>query len=290
MKRTGTILFYGAYLFFAVGFFIYLLFPSQVARDVLVAQVAQAHPDIRIRTDGVHPTFPPGVKLASLGVTYADMPLFSMGHLNVLPGLTRIFGDHKTFAFNGPVGGGGALKGHATLSLDPSKSTTRVTASLAAMPLEAIEMLKRVTQVGLTGTMTAYVDFDSEKSQGGIANINMDIKPLRIVFNAPLLGLEQLQFTQVQSEVALTPKMLHIKRWVGTGAQLESNISGSIVFLEPFNTSRLNLTLLLKPQSGFAVEQKDTMIGALLASTSAQQRGIQIRIAGTLEKPTYVVR
>jgi type II secretion system protein N len=289
MKRTGTILFYGAYLLFAVGFFIYLLFPSQVARDLLVAQVAQSHPDIRIRTDGVQPTFPPGVKLAALGVTYADMPLFSMGYLNVFPGLTKMFGDHKAFAFNGPVGGG-ALKGHATLLLDPSNPKTRLTASLTTIPLESIEILDLVTQVGLTGTITAYVDFDSEKSLGGIADINMDIAPLRIVFNTPLLGLEQLRFTQVQSEVALTPKMLHIKRWVGTGTQLESTINGSIVFLEPFNTSRLNLTLLLKPQAGFVAEQKDTMLGALLASTSAQQRGIQIRIAGTLEKPTYVVR
>jgi type II secretion system protein N len=289
MKSTGKIMFYGLYAVLALGFFLYLLFPSQAVRDLVVARIEQTHPDIRVHMEGAHPVFPPGLKLAPLSVAYAGVPILNMAHLKVLPGIFSFLGSQKHLAFSGPMGSG-ALKGHADLKLDVPQPEVKLTLNLAGIPVEELEALKQLHQFGLAGTLTAYIDFDSLKGPGGTANINMEITPARIVFNAPLLGLEQLEFSQIQSEATLTPRMLQIRRLDASGAQLESRTTGSIVFREPFQNSRINLSCMIKPQAGFVAEQKDTMIGAMLASPTAQQRGILIRIAGTLEKPSYVVR
>ena len=54
--------------------------------------------------------------------------------------------------------------------------------------------------------------------------------------------------------------------------------------------SRLSLSCTLKPHAAFLAEHKNDMIGGLIGGASAQQRGIIIRIGGTLDNPSYAVR
>lgn len=289
MNRIGTIVLYGLFTLIAVVVFLYLLFPSHTARDLVMAQIALVHPDLNIRVDEVQPVFPPGLKLAPLSVAYAGTPVLQMAHLKVVPGLFSLLGSQKQFRFDGPVGVG-SLKGHAGLTLDEPQPKVTLTLTLNGIAVEELEALRQLLPATLRGRMTAYVDFDSHKGAGGTANINVDITPARVVFQTPLLGLQELEFSQIQSEVTLTPRMLQIKSFDTSGAQIESRTTGSIVFRQPLQHSRINLSCNIRPQAGFIAEQKDTMIGALLATPAAQQRGVLVRIAGTLEKPSYVVR
>ncbi|MBR9982473.1 MAG: type II secretion system protein GspN [Desulfatitalea sp.] len=290
MKRTSAIFFYTLYGGLAVGFFLYLLFPSIVVRDLLVDRIHQAHPQLRVHVNEVHPTFPPGLRLTPLSLVYAEMPIISMVHLKLLPGLISMLGSQKEMAYSGVIDGGGALTGNVRMLQDAPEPKLNGTLNLSGIPLEGIALLKQLPQVALTGLMTTFVDFDTHKGPGGTANLSIDMTPVRVTFKAPLLGLEQLDFSRIQSDLIVTPRMLQIKQIDATGAQIEARVTGSIVFRFPLKDSRLNLSCTLKPQAGFVAEQKNTMVGALLASSAAQQRGVIVRIAGTLEKPNYVVR
>jgi type II secretion system protein N len=138
--------------------------------------------------------------------------------------------------------------------------------------------------------MTAYLDFDSRKGSGGTTNVKMQVTPVRIVLNQPLLGLAQMDFTQLEAELTVTQRTLQVKRFEFSGNQIEGKLTGTIVFQQPLEKSRLSLSCTLKPQPAFLAEHRTDMIGNLLGAASMQQRGIIIRIAGTLDNPSYATR
>jgi len=273
----------------AVLFFLYALFPSQAVRDLIVTRIAKAHPELQITTDDAYPVFPPGVKLTPLALAYGDIPIVRMAHLKVVPGLISLFRQQKEMNLSGPIGSG-RLNGRAEIALDERRPRINVVLNLARVPVESLELLDLWPDYKLVGEMNSHINFDSRKGAGGTTVVTSDIAPARIVFNAPLLGIEQMEFTQIVAELTVTPRMLQITRCEAFGAQIEGKITGSIIFRQPLQDSRITLSCMLKPQPAFAAEHKNDMLGGFLGSETAQKRGVVFRISGTLGSPSYVVR
>jgi type II secretion system protein N len=288
MKNTRKIFLYSLYFLAAAGFFLYWLFPSKTVSALIVSRIKQASPVLQVDIHNAYAAFPPGLKLEPVAMAYADLPIARFDYLKVTPSLLSLLRGSKHFDFSGALGTG-TLKGKAALTAD-ERPQTQVTFSLDRVPIDLLEFLKQWPNYKVTGDMNAYVDFDSLKGTGGTTNVSMDLAPARIVFNTPLMGIEQLEFSQIQTEMTVTPRMLQIKRCDASGAQLEGKITGSIVFRQPIQSSRLTLSCTLKPQAAFIAEHRNDMIAAVLGSESAQKRGIIFRISGTLDNPSYVIR
>ncbi|MDA8139859.1 MAG: type II secretion system protein GspN [Desulfobacteraceae bacterium] len=289
MKTPGKILLYSLYTIAAVCVFLYLLFPSKTVSDIIKEKVAKANPDVQLSTEEASPVFPPGLKLKPLELAFANMPLLRMDYLKVAPGLLSAFSSDKNVTFNGRLGHG-TLRGRAELSKEDQGPQTKITVNLANVPTDAFEILDQWPAYQLVGDVTAFIDYDSKKGAGGTTNLNMEITPTKIIFSPSLMGIEQLEFSQVQTEISVTPRMLQIKRCDLSGTQIEGKITGSIVFRRPFENSRLTLSCTIKPQPAFLADQKNSMIAGFLGSETAQKRGIVLRISGTVGKPSYVIR
>lgn len=290
MKLTAKKLLYCIYAIAAVAFFLFYLFPSEIMRDLLLERISQTQPDLHVTTQQVQPTlFPPGLRFKPLAVAYADFPILQSEHINIVPKLFSLLGDQKEFAFSGPLKSG-LIKGHAELAMDAKRPQSKITLNLETVPLEVIEILKQWPQYQASGEMNAFIDYNSRTGAGGSARVTLDITPARIVFNPPVMGLEQMDFSQIQAELTVTPRMLQIRRMEAGGNQVESRLTGSIIFRQPLENSRLTLSCTIKPQPTFVAEHKNDMLGGLLASDAAQKRGVVFRISGTLGNPQYVIR
>ncbi len=289
MKHTGKIVLYSIYILVAVVLFLYLRFPSDTVRDLIVEGVSQAQPDLTVAIEKVTPVFPPGLKLTPFAVTYADMPIARVNHLKVVPDLLALFTSPKKISFTGPMGSG-RIKGRAEITPEAKQPQTKATLNISGVPLEVLDILKKWPMYKTSGEMNAYLDYDSRKSGGGRANIKIEVAPARIVFEPHLMGLEQMEFSQIEADMSVTPRMLQIRRCEADGAQMHSKISGSIIFRQPLGNSRVTMSCTLKPQAAFLEEHKNDMIGGFLASSAAQKRGIVLRISGTLDNPRYVIR
>ena len=272
----------------AMGFFLYWLFPSRTVSDLIVSQIKQVSPAFQVDIKNAFAAFPPGLKLEPVAMAYADLPIARFDYLKVTPSLLSFLKGPMQFDFNGSLGTG-TFKGKAALTTD-ERPQTQVTISLDRIPIDLLEFLKQWPNYKVAGDMNAYVDFDSLKGTGGTTNISLDLAPAKVTFNNALMGIEQLEFSQIQAEMTITPRMLQIKRCEANGAQLEGKITGSIVFRQPIQSSRLTLSCTLKPQAAFVAEHRNDMIAAVLGSESAQKRGIIFRISGTLDNPSYVIR
>jgi type II secretion system protein N len=289
MKNSGKIVLYSVFTGAMIILFLFIRFPSEIASNLIIERIAQVEPELSLFTQEVHPVFPPGIRLAPLEITYAGIPLVNAEYLKIKPGLLSMLRSEKNFAFNGLLTDGD-IKGNAIVKLDKKQRQILLTMNLEDVPLETLPALKLWPQYQPSGVVKAYIDYDSLKGAGGTAKINLEVTPVKIVFDPPIMGLEQIDFSQLQSELTVTPRMIQIRRGDASGTQLEGRISGSIIFRQPMESSRITFSCTLKPQPAFIAEHKNDMLGGLLGSENAQKRGVVLRISGTLGNPRYIIR
>lgn len=289
MKHTGNILIYIGFALVAVIFFLYLLFPSELFRDVLKDRVAQIDPDLMIATETIQPAIPPGLKLQPLVISYTDFSVLRSDYLKVTPNLFSLLSDPKVFNFKGPLGSGD-FRGHGEINRKTKRPQDKLTLNLNNIPVEVFEIFELWPQYRPSGELTGHVKYDSLKGAGGTVEADVHIIPFRITLDPPLMGIETLDFTELKAQMSMTPRMLQIRRCEASGNQLEGKLTGSIVFSKPFGNSRLTMSLTVKPRPEFVAQHRNDMIGGFIDSDKAQKRGILLRFSGTLDNPSYRVR
>jgi len=288
MNRMRKIVLYGIYALVALAVFLYFRFPSELMREILLSQVQEIDPQARLDTDLISPTVPPGIELEPFSVSYANTPILRMDGLKITPQLSSLIGHSRRFEFKGTLGSG-ELNGLAIRTMTPNEEQVQVNINLSRVPLEFLEVLNQYQSFRPDGELDARINFDSIKG-GGTAEVNMEISQARITLDPPLMGLEAMEFSLIKAQLTISPRMVQIRSCEASGDQLESKLTGSILFRHPLENSRLTLSLTIKPQPSFLADHKNDMIGGLLASGNAQKRGLIFRISGTLNNPNYVVR
>jgi len=288
MNRIKKIFLYGLYGIFALVVFLYFRFPSELMKDLLLVQVQKSQPLARLDTKKVSPTIPPGIKLEPLSVAYANTPILHMDDLKITPRLFSLFGHTKRFDFKGTMGTG-ELTGQVDTVRESNGEQAQISANLSRVPLEFLEVLYQYQGFRPEGQMDAKIIFDSNKG-GGTSDVSLEISRAHIMLDPPLMGLEAIDFSLIKAQLTASPRLVQIRSCEASGDQLESKLTGSIVFREPLEESRISLSLTIKPQPAFMADHKNDMIGGLLTSGNAQKRGLIFRISGTLKNPNYVIR
>lgn len=288
MKPTTKIFLYIVFGMVALVFFLYFRFPSEMVKHAIDDRLKQTDPKAALNVQQISPTIPPGLKLEPLSVSYADLPVIRLDYLKIRPSLFYLFSSSGRYTYRGDIGSGD-LKGSATTGVNNDRPQSKVNMTLNRVPLNYLELLKQWKGYKADGELDANISFDSSKG-GGTANVDMEISPARIAFDPPLMGITALDFSQMKSQLVVTQRMLQIKNCDVVGNQIDGKITGSIVFREPFEESRMSLSLTIKPQQEFLADHKNDMIGGLLSSANAQKRGVVFRITGTINNPRYVIR
>lgn len=289
MKQTTNLFIYVLYALLACVVFIYLLFPSETVKEILTEQLAQIQPGIEIQTETIRPTIPPGLGFKPLTLMAEGKPIVHSEKVKVRPHLLSLLRDTKVISFNGPLGSG-RMAGRAELEQTLKRSQQMVHIDLTAVPLESIPLFKKWPNYRPSGAMNGMITYDSLKGGKGRVDAEISVEPIRIVFDPPIMGLDEIAFTELQGEFSATHRQITINRCEAFGEQVEARISGFIALREPLGASRPTLSLTVKPQPAFIAEHKNDMIGGLLSSSKAVKRGVVFQISGTLDNPSYVIR
>ncbi len=289
MNRITKIFLYCLYALLAVVVFLYLRFPSELMKEMLLTQVKQALPLARLETGKVSPTIPPGVRLEPLSITYSNTPILRMDDLRISPHLFSLLGHTKRVAFKADLGDG-VVSGQADATVDTGGVRPQaVVAGLSRVPLDFLDFLSHYPGFRAKGILDGKINYDSTRS-GGTSDISLEISNAHIILDPPLMGLEALDFSLIKAQLTATTRMIQVRSCEATGDQFESKMTGSIVMRQPLEESRITLSLTVKPQPAFISDHKNDMIGGLLSSGNAEKRGLIFRISGTLNNPNYVIR
>lgn len=289
MKNSTRIFIYILYALAAGVFFLYLLFPSDLVKEILSEQLAQTQTEIEVDTDTIRPTIPPGLRFQPLLLSYAGTPFLNSEKVKIRPHLLSLMGDNKAFSFHGPLGSG-RFSGRAEVAQTLKRVQQIIDIDITETPLEAIAYFKQWPQFTPSGLIDGQISYDSFKGGTGRVDADMIITPVRIVLNPPLMGIDVLDFTELQAEISATQRQLTIKKCEAFGTQINGKISGFISLRQPLGESRPTLSVTVKPQAAFIAKHKNDMIGGLLSSSKALKRGVVFQISGTLNNPSYVIR
>ena len=288
MRTSNKYVLYFVYTLFALGVFLYLRFPAALVEDLMLKQLKQIDPDIQLTTTAVALTPSVGIRLDAPALAYADIPVVHLDQFKIRPQLMTLFRKKKHFSLSGSMGTG-RLTGRMESEFGAQRPQSMIVLNLDSTQIDYIDALNQWPAFLVDGLMDAIVKYDSSKA-GGTADISAEISPLKITLESPLMGLETLEFRSIAAQMTVTQRMLQIRNCDASGDQLEGKLSGSIVFRQPMENSRLSLSLTVKPQPAFIADHRNDMIGGLLASENAQKRGVVFRISGTVANPRYVIR
>jgi type II secretion system protein N len=280
---------YSIYTLMVLLFFLYIRFPSDTVMDLISAHLAATDPSIRVESAKISPTLIAGLRFEDVELSYGETRIFTAKQIKVTPELFNLLRNRRNFGFEGTIGQG-SLKGRLEYLPKAQKPQTKLVANAVGIPIENLDILKQWSSYKAIGNLNGSMEYDSQKSGDGNAKINFEIMPTKLVFTPPIMGLEQLDFTQMKAELNLSSHMMQIRRWDAIGPQLETRLSGTMVMRQPFGSSRLTVACILKPQEAFLSEHKNDLLGGLLSAENAQSRGLVLRVSGTLDNPRYTMR
>lgn len=288
MKRW---LFYTLYTFFAITFFLYYLFPSDTARDLISSYLKKSQPDYHLQVAQIKPVFPPGIGLHTVRISYKKEVWAELERFVVTPDYLKIFSEKKSFVFKGDAYRGG-IEGTMDLIAGNSPSVVNIDADIHGIRIDDVTRLQEVFGRKVLGDLDGALHYHNSKGVGKKADIQLNISNCTVEIAHPLINisLDQITFRSIDAVVAIDKKTLQLKQCKAVGKQADGELSGAIRFRRPFTKSLLDFRGTVKLHHNLLANIKNMVPGSLFQQKKNENNGIPIKLYGTIEKPKISLR
>ena len=270
-----------AYLFFGVAvaiFFLYYLFPAEIAKSYAVNQVSRIFPRLQARIEQAQLIFPLGMRLENVALYRQSDALLEADRITIKPGLLALIVGRKSIDFKIEASGG-LIVGNAYLKSDEIV----LNSDLDKIRLEEIPALQYVMSHGLSGNLSGKLNFRSASvnRQNAIARINVTYSTVQLA--EPFLNIDSLTFDSVTAEAKLQNRQVELTRCVFKGEELNGNLAGTGLLKPDLINSTLNLSGRILPNQ--ALLQSVGGDSAAVFLKGAGKGGFPIKITGPVNNP-----
>ena len=227
--------------------FLYLRFPSDIFRDVVIDRVTEIYPGATITLGDVRPDFSPGITLTNIEIrpsnrTSSDVQAETV---TIIPDLWKLAKGLTTLHLNAH-GYDGRLDGDLNFNnFLSTKGPVNAEIKFENMTLQKIGYIKDLFGRHMTGKLRGTLTFQSKGQTWTDGTGRLDFTLLNGAY--PLLenifGIDRFDFTTVEGQIDLAEKILKIGKLNLNGDKVRCMLKGEItVNPEDFNNSQLNLT------------------------------------------------
>ncbi|MFC1876924.1 type II secretion system protein GspN [Thermodesulfobacteriota bacterium] len=288
MKKIKKSIYYIAYTLVAIGCFLYLLFPSQTFKGVVSTYLLKMLPGYQIQFDGLQPILPLGLGFESVSVLQNDRMWAQIDRLNITPRIASLLSPRKTINYRGKAYQG-ALRGHMDVNMSDKSTQTDIFLTLADIQLSDISSLQEELGRKLTGFLNGDVELMDNNGPKRNLKGKLDLTDVRIELSNPIINIQEVALNLVEAEFNVNKQVFSLKRLEAKGGQVEGSLTGTIMIREPMGKSRINLRGSFFPREVLLAGIKDILPGNLFKQQMGD-KGMPIRIYGTIEKPKYSFR
>jgi type II secretion system protein N len=289
MKSLKKWLFYIAFTLVAIGCFLYLLFPSETFKGAVSAYLLRALPDYQIQIDRLKPVLPLGLAFESVTVSQKDTLWAQIDQLKISPHFTSLLSPRKTLNFRGLAYQGG-LRGNVHVNETEKGTRTDVSLNLTDIQLSAIATLQERLGRKLSGIVTGDVDIIDKDGPARSIKGKLNVTDVRLALSNPIIKIEEVALNNVEVEFAVNKQVFSLKQMVAKDGQVEGSLTGTIMIRKPMGKSRINLRGSFFPQEVLLASIQGLLPGNLFKQGTLGDKGMPIRIYGTLEKPKFSFR
>jgi type II secretion system protein N len=287
MSKAKQRLLYTIYFICTTVFFLYLLFPSEAAKQFLMVHLNQINRDVQISFETVDPAFPPGVELDSVTVFHRNERVFVAEAVDLSIGILPLFILRPTVKFKCDAYDGQVAGKVGVSAFDVRKVSADIRLkNLNIGGIEAFHMA--LPQYDFFGIVSGSVTGNTRGKNGLSLKSGLRLADGRIEFITPLYGLDNLSFTEMETEFEIDGMLLKIDRLTAEGSDLTGSIAGTVNIKYPVRRSKLNLKGEVTPGPDIIKKlgELEPMISVFLRNRSGK-KGLPINLNGTLDNPGF---
>jgi type II secretion system protein N len=289
MKNIKKWLFYITFTLVATGCFFYLLFPSETFNGAVSTYLLKKLPDYQIEIDRLKPVLPLGLGFESVTVMQKENLWAQIDVLKITPRFATLLGPRKTINFRG-MAYQGDLRGHVAVNKSEKSTRTDVLLKLSDIELSAIANLQERLGRKLSGLLDGDVDVSDMNGPARSIKGTLDLTDIRLALSNPIINIQEVSLNNVEVEFTVNKQVFSLKRMEAKGGQVEGSLTGTVMIRKPMGKSRINLRGSFFPQEVLLASIQGLLPQNLFKQGKLGDKGMPIRIYGTLEKPKYSFR
>lgn len=253
------------YAVVVTGFFLYVLFPSElVLRRLEAASSASAY---ILKAKALSPSMPFGVHFKEVVVRAQEPPanvLFQGESLDVQVNPVSLLRKNKTLYFSGKAYGG-KFSGHAGFA-SLAKPGKPVEGSISFKDMDLVRYHQQGLPVfrGMSGILKGSAEYGA-LSGGANASGKLSLYLTKGVYPLPepFLGVNRIEFEQGEIQAQLKDSMLKVEKFELRGTQINCVLTGDIQMGNRMDESRLNLKGVLEIAGKNKIKMNVTVGGTL---------------------------
>ncbi len=286
MSKTKKNLLYIAYVLSVTLFFLYILFPSEVAKKYLTSGLNRINPDLDIMIGNVKPAFLPGIKLYNVSAYHRGDSIFDAEKIVLSPAILSLFMGKLRLNIGSTVYAG-VIKAKVDFSLKKFR-LEKVNMKMNNIQIGEIIALKNLMPHDLEGILNGNVTYDAGEEKNIFITSDIALTEFGIEFLSPYYGLETLNLKNIEAALELNKNQLKVNRFTNVGGDADGNLAGSVLIRDIIERSVLNLKGSVRPNAVLVdkLGKINPVVKAFLKKSSGNS-GIPLNIQGTLERPRF---
>ena len=284
MKNKKLILFYIVWGTLSTLFFIYILFPEALLKEVVIQAVQSQNKDITLSFNTVTPILPPGVRMADVNVVYSDTPVFTAHHINVNPGLISLLTDKKKVTITADALGG-SWAADIGVRKTPGTSELSIRADIRDVHLESLPVQDLLFGYGVQGRLAVKGKGDILNQLIKTGNCQVMLTDVVVDINKRLAGLKDLTFQKIAVQAEIQDNRVELTQGDISGKEANGTIGGYITIKYPFAKSTLDIRGTIRPQPDFLKNISRRIPMGFLLSKMSMKKGIPFVAQGTIGEP-----
>jgi len=288
MKNLKKWLLYIAFTLIVMGFFFYILFPSETIKGALSTYLLKTVPGYQIQIHDLQPVLPFGLGFDSIKVLQSNNLWAQIDRLNVIPRMSTLLSSQKTINFRGKAYQG-TLRGHIDLKETEKSTQTDIFIKLTDIQLADITQLQERLGRKLSGSLNGDVDLTDNNGPNRSIKGVLDLTGVRFELSTPIINIQEVTLNIVEAEFNVNKQVFSLKRLEAKGGQVEGSMTGTVMIRKPMGKSRINLRGSFFPEEVLLASIQDLLPGNFFKQQMGD-KGMPIRIYGTIEKPKFSFR
>ena len=284
MKFFKTRFAWAVYIIGAALVFLYVLFPSDLAKRYLANMIHQMHPDLKMEIGRLKLAFPPAIRLYDVNVYHSGRTIADLENVKLSPQLLSLFLATTHISFKGN-GYGGNFTGDVDIIKKTDDRQIVIDADLAGIQVNQLEALQAFTTHRLSGILDGTVTLTTRSPQQALTG-DLILTDGKIELSPPLLAQRELTFDSIEAQLIFNGHSLTIEHCELIGNQLDGKVVGSIRLGNHSSGRILDLTGIVRPHAEL-LARLGRQVPKLLENENLQTQGVPFKIEGPMASPTY---
>ncbi|MCF8028050.1 MAG: type II secretion system protein GspN [Desulfobacteraceae bacterium] len=288
LKKSKKRLAWVCYITVLAAVFLYLLFPANAVKKHLEHQVQKASDNaVAVEIASVRPGFPPCLVIDEATLVYRQTDALETGRTILSPAYRKLPGIFDTLDFEISLGEGRALGWVAMKDASGSEADNAFHIRLENADLQNIVLIRNMSGHTVSGSLDGTIEFNGgfAGQTGGSGTIDLEASQCTVALQQAVFGIKQLTFQSIEANLEIEDQQVNIRQIELKGNLVSARGTGRILIRRPFENSRVQISATVRPHPTLA-----RAMGGLLPEKSTGGKGISLRIAGTLNQPSWQIR